>query len=115
MQNFRMRRDADGRDTRTPQQDLARAKLLQRLFPNSQTERAALAAAQAMAAHERRAGLIAQLLKQAIAGADDMSVWQGSLKASIDREVGRRKVAARIFAGTAFIVALACAVALFWF
>lgn len=49
-------------------------------FPNSRTELAALAASQEVAAHERRAGLISQLHKQAITAADDMSAWQGIIK-----------------------------------
>ena len=115
MQNFRMRRDTDSRYTRTPQQDLARAELLHRSFPNSRTELAALAAAKEVAAHERRAGLIAQLHKQATAAADDMSKWQRTLKARIDKDARRHKVTTWFFAGTALIVALACGVAaLFW-
>jgi acyl transferase domain-containing protein len=115
MQDFPMRRDAGGQNMRTPQQDLARAELLQRSFPNGRTELAALAAAQALAAHERRAGLIAQLHKQAIAAADDMSAWQRTLKARIDKDARRRKVTTWLFAGTVSIVALACVVALLWF
>src|SRR3974377_2393849 len=106
MQNFLMRRDADGRYTRTPQQDLARAELLHRSFPNSRTELAALTAAKEVAAHERRAGLIAQLHTQAIAAADDMSAWRRALKASIDQDARRRRVTAWLFAGTVSIVAL---------
>jgi acyl transferase domain-containing protein len=111
MQNFSMRRD--DRYTRTPQQDLARAELLQRSFPNSVTGLAALTAAQALAAHERRAGLIAQLHKQAIAATDDISAWQKTLKARIDKDARRRRVTAWLFAGTAFVLALACLLALF--
>ena|SRR6185437_13903126 len=113
MQNFLMRRDADDRNTRTPQQELARAELLQRSFPNSVTELAALTAAQAFAAHERRAGLITQMHKQATGAADDMSAWQSILKARIDTDSRRRRATAWLFAGTFFIVALACVVALF--
>jgi len=113
-QNLPMRKDADDRYTRTPQQELARAQLLQRSFPNSVTELAALTAAQALAAHERRAGLIAQLSKQAIAAADDTSAWQKTLKARIDKDVRRHKITAWLFAGTVSIVALACVVTLFW-
>jgi hypothetical protein len=93
MQNFSMRRDADDHHTRTPQQDLARAELLHRSFPNSLTEQAALAAAKQVAAHERRAGLITELHKQAIAAADHTFEWQSMLKARIDKEARRRKVA----------------------
>src|SRR6202046_3657110 len=42
---------------RTPQQELARAELLRRSFPNSQIRPTELPAAQELAAHERRAGL----------------------------------------------------------
>jgi hypothetical protein len=114
MQNFLMRRDADDRYTRTPQQELARAELLQRSFPNSVTELAALTAAKALAAHERRAGLIAQLHKQATTAGEDISVWQKTLKERIDTDGRRRRVTAWLFAGSAFVLALACVVALFW-
>jgi hypothetical protein len=114
MQNFPMRRDADGHHTRTPQQDLARAELLQRSFPNSATELAAQTAAQEVIAHDRRAGLIGQLYKQAIAAADETSTWQRTLKARIDKDAQRRKVTAWLIAGAAFIVVLAYVVALFW-
>ena len=93
MQNLAMRTDDKGQYTRTPQQELARAELLQRSFPNSVTELAALTAAQALAAHERRAGLIAQLHKQAT-GAADASDWQKILKARIHKDARRRKVTA---------------------
>jgi len=109
MQNFAMRRDANDRYTRTPQQELARAELLQRSFPNSVTELAALTAAQALAAHERRAGLITQLHKESTGAADDVSAWQRILKERIDKDARRRKITAWLFAGT--IVALACVVA----
>jgi hypothetical protein len=113
MQNFSMRRDAEGRYTRTPQQDLARAELLHRSFPNNVTEQAASATAKQVAAHERRAWLITQLHKQAT-GAADESAWQKILKARIDKDARRRKITAWLFAGTVFIVAFACFVALFW-
>jgi len=115
MHNFRMRRDTDGHYTRTPQQDRARAELLHRLFPNSQTEQAALTVAQAFADHERRARLIAQLYTQAIAATDDLSAWQRTLKARIDKDARRRKVATWLFTATISIVALACVVARLWF
>src|SRR5262245_33126174 len=110
MQNFPMHRDTDGQYTRTPQQELARAELLQRLCRNSRTEQAALVAANEAAAHERRAGLIAQLHKQATAAADDTFAWPETLKKHIDKDARRRRITAWLFAGTAFIVALACAV-----
>jgi uncharacterized membrane protein YidH (DUF202 family) len=113
MQNFGVRRDAKGRYTR--QQDLARAELLHRSFPNSRTELAAVAAAQELAAHERRAGLIVQLHKQAIAAADDIPTWQKILKARIDKDDRRRKITIWLFAGTVIVVALACVLALLWF
>ena len=114
MQNFPMRRDADAHCSRTPQQELARAELLHRTFPNSRTEQAALDAAKELEAHERRAGLIAQLHKQAIAGADNLSAWQKTFKAPIEKDARRRRVTAWLFVGTVSIVALACVVALFW-
>src|SRR5262245_20336808 len=100
-----MREDADARYTRTPQQELARAKLLHRSFPNSRTEQAALDAAKEVASHERRAGLIAQLHKQAIAAVDDMPAWQKIIEALIDRDARRHKVTTWLFAGTVSIVA----------
>ena len=112
MQNFLMRRDADGRYTRTPQQELARAELLQRSFPNSVTELAALTAAQALAAHERRSGLITQMHKQATGAADAMP--QVITKTRINSNAQRRRVTAWLFAGSVSIVALACVFALFW-
>jgi hypothetical protein len=115
MHNFSMRRDAEGRNTRTPQQDLARAELLHRSFPNSVTELAAVTAAQALAAHKRRAGRIAQMHKQAIAAADNTFEWQRMLKARIDKDARRRKVTTWVFAGTALVVALACVVVMLWF
>jgi hypothetical protein len=105
MQNFGVRRDAKGRYTR--QQDLARAELLHRSLPNS-------TAAQELAAHKRRAELIAQLHNQAIAAADDMPGWQATLKARIDKDARRNKITVWLFAGTASIVALACVIALLW-
>jgi hypothetical protein len=107
-----MRRIADGRYPRTPQQELARAELLQRSFPNSQTELAALAAPKEVAAHERRLRLIAQLHKQAIAAADDMSAWQRTLRARIDKDARRRKVTAWLFAGITSVVTLTCVIPL---
>jgi hypothetical protein len=106
MQNFPMHKDADGRYTRTPQQDPARSELLQRSFPNS-------TAAQELAAHKRRAALIAQMHKQAII-ADDKFAWQATLKARIDKDARRHKITVWLFAGTASIVALACVIALLW-
>src|SRR5262249_54569447 len=103
-QNFAMGTDDDGRYTRTPQQDLARAELLHRSFPNMGTELAALAAAQEMAAHERRAGLIAQLHKQAIAAADDSSAWRRTLKVRIDQDTRRRKITIWLFAAAASVM-----------
>jgi hypothetical protein len=114
MQNFPMHKGADGRDTRTPQQELARAELLHRTFPNNKIEQAPLDAAKDVAALERRAGLIAQLHKQAIAGADDPPAWQKTLTAPIEKDAQRRKATAWLFAGTVSFVALACVVALFW-
>ena len=99
MQNFSLRMDHEHRYTRTPQQELARAELLQRSFPNSVTELAALTAAQALAAHERRAGLITQLHKQATGSAEDISAWQSILKARIDKDARRHTITAWLFTG----------------
>jgi hypothetical protein len=77
---------------RTPQQELARAELLHRSFPNSQIRPSELASAQELAAHERRAGVIAQLQKQAAAAADDTPPWQGALRARLADDARRRKV-----------------------
>jgi hypothetical protein len=80
MQDFPMCRDAADHHTPTPQQELARAELLHRSFPNNVTEQAALAAAKQVAAHNRRAGMILQMHKQAIAAADDTFAWQRTLR-----------------------------------
>jgi len=66
---------------RTPQRELARAELLRRSFPDSQIRPTELPAAQELAARERRAGVIAQLQKQAAAAADDAPPWQAALRA----------------------------------
>jgi hypothetical protein len=69
----------------TPEQHRARAELLRQSNPNSRAaELAELAArAQELAAHKRRAGLIAQLHKQAITAADDISAWQEAINARV--------------------------------
>ena len=94
---------------RTPQQELARAELLRRFFPKSQIRPTELAAAEELAAHERRAGVIAQLKKLA-AAADDTPPWQAALRARLAEDARRRKVTAWLFAG--FIAALVCGFAL---
>jgi hypothetical protein len=94
---------------RTPQQELARAELLRRSFPKSQIRPTELAAAEELAAHERRAGVIAQLKKLA-AAADDTPPWQAALRARLAEDARRRKVTAWLFAG--FIAALVCGFAL---
>jgi hypothetical protein len=59
-------------------------------------------------AHERRAQLNAQLHRQAIATANDLSARQKAIKAGLAKDVRRRKTAAWLIAAGAFIVALAC-------
>ena len=59
-------------------------------------------------AHERRAQLIAQLHRQAIATANDLSARQKAIKAGLAKDARRRKTAAWLIAAGAFIVALAC-------
>ena len=64
-----------------------------------------------LAAHERRARLIAQLHEQAIATATDLSAQQKAIKADIAKDAWRRKVEAWLFSAGAFLLALGCIVA----
>jgi hypothetical protein len=64
-----------------------------------------------LAAHERRARLIAQLHEQAIATANDLSARQKAIRADIAKDARRRKVEAWVFSAGAFLLALACIVA----
>jgi hypothetical protein len=61
----------------------------------------------ALAAHERRARLIAQLHEQAIATANDLSAQ----RADISKDARRRKAEAWLFSAGAFLLALGCIVA----
>jgi hypothetical protein len=98
----------------TPEQHRARAELLRQSNPNSRAaELAELAArAQELAAHKRRAGLIAQLHKQAITAADDISAWQEAINARVAKDARRRKTVAWMSIAGAFIVALGSILAL---
>jgi hypothetical protein len=62
-----------------------------------------------LAAHERRARLIAQLHAQAIAAASDLSVQRKAIRAGTAKDAGRRRAEAWFCAG-AFILALGCIV-----
>ena len=62
-------------------------------------------------AHERRARLIAQMHRQAIATAKDMSARQKAIEAGIAKDARRRKTEARLIAAGAVIVALGCILA----
>jgi acyl transferase domain-containing protein len=66
---------------------------------------------QVLAAHERRARLIAQLHEQAIATANDLSAQQKAIRAGIARNAQRRKAEAWLFSAGAFLLALGCIVA----
>jgi hypothetical protein len=63
-----------------------------------------------LAAYERRARLIAQLHRQAIATANDMSVRQNAIK-EITKDARRRKAEAWLIAAGAVIVAVGCILA----
>ena len=60
-----------------------------------------------LAAHERRARLIAHLHEQAMATASDLSTRQKAIKA-LAKDVQRRKAETCLFAGGAFVLALGC-------
>jgi acyl transferase domain-containing protein len=64
-----------------------------------------------LAAHERRARLIAQLHEQAIATANDLSAQYRAVTANIAKDARRGKAAAWVFSAGAFLLALACIVA----
>ena len=59
-----------------------------------------------LAAHERRA-LIAHLHEQAMATANNLSTRQKAIKASLAKDVRRRKAETWLFAEGAFLLALA--------
>jgi hypothetical protein len=88
----------------TPAQYWARAELLRRSNPNSRAaELAELAArAQELTAHERRAGLIAQLHQQAIAAADDLRAQRQAIGADIAKTVRRRSAEAGCLSSVPF-------------
>jgi hypothetical protein len=65
-----------------------------------------------LAAHERRARLIAQLREQAIATANDLSAQHKVVSAGIAQGcLARRKAEAWLFSAGAFLLALGCIVA----
>ena len=64
-----------------------------------------------LAAHERRARLIAQLHEQAIATANDLSAQHKAIRADIAKDARRRKAEAWLFSAGAFLLALGCIVA----
>ena len=64
-----------------------------------------------LAAHERRARLIAQLHEQAIAIANDLSAQHKATRASVAKNAQRRTAEAWLFSAGAFLVALGCIVA----
>jgi hypothetical protein len=66
--------------------------------------------ARALAAHERRARLIAQLHEQAIAAASDLTTKREPISASTARDVERGKAEAWFCAGV-FLLALGCIIA----
>ncbi len=63
-----------------------------------------------LAAHKRRARLIAQLHRQAIATANDLPARQNAIK-EITKDARRRKAEAWLIAAGAFIVAAGCILA----
>jgi hypothetical protein len=65
----------------------------------------------AVAAHERRARLIAQLHEQATATANDLLVQHKAIRADIAKDAQRRKAEAWLFSAGAFLLALGCIVA----
>ena len=64
-----------------------------------------------LAAHERRARLIAQLHEQAIAAASDLSARHNAIGAGIAKDARRRKAEVLLFSAGAFLLALGCIVA----
>ena len=63
-------------------------------------------------AHERRARLIAELHRQAIATANDLSAQDKAIRAGITTDAGRLETAAWVSFASAFIVALGSLLAL---
>ena len=64
-----------------------------------------------LAAHERRARLIAQLHEQAIATATDLLAQHKAIRSDIAEDARRRKAEAWLFSAGAFLLALGCIVA----
>lgn len=98
----------------TPAQYRARPELLRRSNPNSRAaEMAELAArAQELAAQEQRAGLIAQLHRQAIAAVDDLRAQHQTTAAEIAKDIRRRRAKAWLFVAATVAFGLACVYAL---
>jgi hypothetical protein len=63
-----------------------------------------------LAAHQRRARIIAQLHEQAIAAASDLSTQHKAIRADTAKDAGRGKAEAWLCTGV-FLVALGCLVA----
>ena len=63
-----------------------------------------------LAAHERRARLIAQLHAQAIAAASDLSVQRKAIRAGTAKDAGRGRAEAWFCAGAFIPLALGCIV-----
>jgi acyl transferase domain-containing protein len=81
------------------------------VMSHSLTQREAPKLNRVLAAHERRARLIAQLHEQAIATAYDLSAQRKATRASVAKNAQRRKVEAWLFSANAFLLALGCIVA----
>ena len=68
-----------------------------------------------LAAHRRRARIIAQLHEQAIAASNkannDLSAQHKAIKAGVAEDAQRRKAEARLFFVGAFVLALGCIIA----
>jgi hypothetical protein len=64
-----------------------------------------------LAAHERRARLIAQLHEQAMATANDLSAQRKVVRADIAKDAQRRRAETWLFSTGAFLLALGCIVA----
>jgi hypothetical protein len=64
-----------------------------------------------LAAHERRARIIAHLHEQAIATASDLAAQHKAIRADIAKDARRRKAEAWLFSVGAFLLALSCIVA----
>ena len=65
-----------------------------------------------LSAHERRARIIAQLRKQAIAGADDLSAQHKAAEAENAKAVKRRRAFAWLSVAAAVVWGLCCIIAL---